>query len=136
MVRTVINLREQASPHTATMADSAQENVAYVMDILGSLEIFEGESKKDKNKGSKEAFKTRTTDMEVITKQPEMGKVCVQFQNVQHYRNQMQKVCKKHAGLSDVQSLRLHALDPEGTDNQRHDDWNDRADQEEEELQI
>eukprot|EP00972_Heterocapsa_arctica_P015811 2330057-Heterocapsa_arctica.AAC.1 len=52
------------------------------MDILGSLELFEGESKKDDIKRRKEAFKERTTDMAVITVQSEMGNVCVRFQNV------------------------------------------------------
>eukprot|EP00972_Heterocapsa_arctica_P003496 520856-Heterocapsa_arctica.AAC.1 len=68
------------------MADSTHES-AYVMDILGSLELFAGESKKDKSKRKKDAFKKRTTDMAVIIKQAEMGKMCVQYKNVQDYQN-------------------------------------------------
>eukprot|EP00972_Heterocapsa_arctica_P007229 1053902-Heterocapsa_arctica.AAC.1 len=68
------------------------------MDILGSLELFEGESKKDKSKRRKYAFKTRTTDMPVIIKQSEMGKVCVLYKNVQDYHFTKQKACKNTLG--------------------------------------
>eukprot|EP00972_Heterocapsa_arctica_P115136 16446240-Heterocapsa_arctica.AAC.1 len=68
------------------------------MDILGSLELFEGESKKDKNKRMKEAFRERTTDIAVIIIQSEMGKVCVRFQNLPDYHNRKEKACKNARG--------------------------------------
>eukprot|EP00972_Heterocapsa_arctica_P042262 6229881-Heterocapsa_arctica.AAC.1 len=37
--------------------------------------------------------------------------------------------------MPDVQSFLRHAHEPEATDHQRDDDWNDREDQEDEELQ-
>eukprot|EP00972_Heterocapsa_arctica_P094147 13883975-Heterocapsa_arctica.AAC.1 len=81
------------------MSDAfTHENAAYVMDILGSLEHFAGESKKDKSKRNKESFKTRTTDMAVIIKQSEMGKVCIQYKNVPDYHNRKEKACKNTLG--------------------------------------
>eukprot|EP00972_Heterocapsa_arctica_P110216 16227371-Heterocapsa_arctica.AAC.1 len=47
------------------MADSKLES-EFAMDLLGSLDLFEGETKKDKNKKRKAAFKERTTDMATI----------------------------------------------------------------------
>eukprot|EP00972_Heterocapsa_arctica_P002063 295047-Heterocapsa_arctica.AAC.1 len=79
------------------MADPTHEN-AYVIDILGSLELYAGESKKDKNKRMNEAFKKRTTDMAVIIEQQEMGKVCVQYNNVQDWHNRKEKSCKNAKG--------------------------------------
>eukprot|EP00972_Heterocapsa_arctica_P045980 6783804-Heterocapsa_arctica.AAC.1 len=37
--------------------------------------------------------------------------------------------------MPDVQSFLRHAREPEVADSQRDDDWNDRVDQEDEELQ-
>eukprot|EP00972_Heterocapsa_arctica_P089250 13162451-Heterocapsa_arctica.AAC.1 len=37
--------------------------------------------------------------------------------------------------MPDVQSFRRHAREPNVADDQRDDDWNDRVDQEDEELQ-
>eukprot|EP00972_Heterocapsa_arctica_P018252 2695297-Heterocapsa_arctica.AAC.1 len=64
------------------MADAfTHENAAFVMDILGSLEHFAGESKKDKNTNYIEHYKMRTTNMAVIVTQAQMGRVCVQFKS-------------------------------------------------------
>eukprot|EP00972_Heterocapsa_arctica_P041534 6123100-Heterocapsa_arctica.AAC.1 len=76
LARTV-KQRDPGHPRTATMADSfTRENAALVMDILGSLEQFVGESKKDKSKHNIENFKQRTTDMAVVVPHAEMGKLC------------------------------------------------------------
>eukprot|EP00972_Heterocapsa_arctica_P046153 6810062-Heterocapsa_arctica.AAC.1 len=67
---------EKAGPPThSNLADAfTHENAAYVMDTLGSLEQFAGESKKDKNNNIIEHYKMRTTDMAVIVTQFKMGR--------------------------------------------------------------
>eukprot|EP00972_Heterocapsa_arctica_P104296 15374400-Heterocapsa_arctica.AAC.1 len=55
------------------------------MDLLGSLDYYEGETRKEQNQKKKEAFKERTMDMEVIVAQMEMGNICIKFQNVDDY---------------------------------------------------
>eukprot|EP00972_Heterocapsa_arctica_P041377 6103101-Heterocapsa_arctica.AAC.1 len=74
------------------------ENAAYVMDILGSLEQFAGESKTDRNKRKIEHFKTRTTDMAIIVTHAEMGKVCVQYKSVADYHMKKEKACNNPQG--------------------------------------
>eukprot|EP00972_Heterocapsa_arctica_P087899 12962243-Heterocapsa_arctica.AAC.1 len=68
----------------------SHENAAYCMDLLGSLERFAGDSKKDKSK-TMQNFKQRTTGMEVIVPYAEMGKVCVQMKSVADYHLRKEK---------------------------------------------
>eukprot|EP00972_Heterocapsa_arctica_P032799 4828591-Heterocapsa_arctica.AAC.1 len=62
----------QGCPQTATMAGSKQEEES-AMDILGNLDLFGGETRRERNKKKKETFKERTMTMDTILTQTEMG---------------------------------------------------------------
>eukprot|EP00972_Heterocapsa_arctica_P002294 332220-Heterocapsa_arctica.AAC.1 len=71
-------LRGRGSPHTATMADSKlkmEEECA--MELLGSLDIFGGETKKERKLKKRETWASsleeRTVNMDQILAQTEMG---------------------------------------------------------------
>eukprot|EP00972_Heterocapsa_arctica_P064912 9582560-Heterocapsa_arctica.AAC.1 len=74
------------------------------MDLLGSLEHFAGDTKKDQKKHI-ENFKQRTTGMAVIVPHSEMGKVCVQLKSVADYHMKKEKMFKNMLGCLICKSL-------------------------------
>eukprot|EP00972_Heterocapsa_arctica_P060737 8959730-Heterocapsa_arctica.AAC.1 len=64
------------------------------MDILGNLDFFGGETRKERDNNNTMTFKERTVNMDMILEQTEMGNVCIQFQSMDHYRRCKEETCK------------------------------------------